>query len=81
VVQRDSQFMRCDGASGDFGNTGLVVGVGSVESSFLIQWTKFPLDFDDPDYPAVLVFTQCLTQMEGPMWRDIRGQGLAYNFG
>lgn len=81
VIQKDSEFVRYDGTNGQFGNTGLIVGVGSVESSFLIQWTKCLSDFDDPDYPAVLVFIQYITQVEGPMWKEIRGQGLSYNYG
>jgi len=81
VVHSDVEFVKYDSANGEFGNTGLIVGVGSVESSFLIQWTKCLSDFDDPDFPAVLVFIQYLTQVEGPMWREIRGQGLSYDFG
>ena len=69
--------MKCDGLDGQFGNAALIVGVGSVESAFLIQWTKCLSDFDHPDYPAILVFIQYITQLEGPMWKEIRGQGLA----
>ena len=81
VVHKDVEFVKHNGVNGEFGNTGLIVGVGSVESSFLIQWTKGMTDFEDPDYPSVLVFIQYLTQVEGPMWREIRGQGLSYNYG
>jgi len=81
VVHKDVEFMKHDGVNGEFGNTGLIVGVGSVESSFLIQWTKCLSDFDHPDFPSILVFIQYITQVEGPMWRELRGQGLSYNYG
>ena len=81
VVHKDSEFVKFDGVNGQFGSTALIVGVGSVESSFLIQWTNCLSDFHDPDYPAILVYIQYLTQLEGPMWKEIRGQGLSYNYG
>jgi len=58
----------------------LIVGVGSVESAFLTSATPTVQQHDHKDLPALLVLIQYLTQLEGPMWRQIRGQGLAYSF-
>ncbi|XP_073987977.1 uncharacterized protein C05D11.1-like [Rhodnius prolixus] len=64
-------------AIGDFS---CVAGIGSVESSFLCQTTPCIKDFNDADLAPLLVFFQYLTQLEGPMWKQIRGQGLAYSY-
>ncbi|XP_069695441.1 uncharacterized protein C05D11.1-like [Periplaneta americana] len=57
-----------------------VVGLGCVDSSFLCQTTPCIKDFQDENLAPVLVFLQYLTQLEGPMWRQIRGLGLSYGY-
>ncbi|KAL1123834.1 hypothetical protein AAG570_001605 [Ranatra chinensis] len=57
-----------------------VAGIGSVESNFLCQTTPCLKDFQDPDLAPLLVFFQYLTQLEGPLWKQLRGQGLAYSY-
>lgn len=57
-----------------------VAGIGSVESTFFCQTIPGITDFNDPNLPKILVFFQYVTQIEGPMWRQIRGQGLAYSY-
>ena len=42
----------------------LVVGVGGVESNFLIQSVPCVRSHDHPDYPAILVFIEYLTALE-----------------
>nr|XP_053639371.1 uncharacterized protein C05D11.1-like [Cherax quadricarinatus] len=65
----------------DFGNTtGYLTGIGSVESAYLLQSTRCVTEHRDWDVPAILTAIQYLTQLEGPMWREIRGQGLAYSY-
>ncbi|KAF6215152.1 hypothetical protein GE061_009903 [Apolygus lucorum] len=62
------------------GDESAVTGAGAVESTYLCQTTPSIQDFNDPDLATLLVFFQYLTQLEGPMWRQIRGQGLAYSY-
>lgn len=59
---------------------GAVVGMGSVESSFLLQVVPSIRDFNSADLPAVMLFLQYLTQLEGSMWKQIRGKGFAYSY-
>ncbi|XP_058054864.1 uncharacterized protein C05D11.1-like [Anopheles bellator] len=59
---------------------GVILGLGSVESAFLFRTCRSISDFNDPDLVALLLFLQYLTQLEGPLWRQIRGQGFAYGY-
>ncbi|XP_047134404.1 uncharacterized protein C05D11.1 isoform X1 [Hydra vulgaris] len=57
-----------------------IIGVGSVESAFLYQSSTAVDRYDHPDYPVILVFIEYLCGLEGPLWRQIRGLGLSYNY-
>lgn len=59
---------------------GTVVGLGCTESAYLYHTVSSITSFEDPDLPALLLFLQYLTQLEGSLWRQIRGQGLAYSY-
>uniref|UniRef100_UPI00358F5AD4 uncharacterized protein C05D11.1-like isoform X2 n=1 Tax=Myxine glutinosa TaxID=7769 RepID=UPI00358F5AD4 len=59
---------------------GVIVGVGAVESSYLIQTVPCVTSCLDPNLPAIMVFIEYLTALEGPMWRQVRGLGLAYHY-
>uniref|UniRef100_S4REB2 Uncharacterized protein n=1 Tax=Petromyzon marinus TaxID=7757 RepID=S4REB2_PETMA len=62
------------------GQTGILIGVGSVESSYVMESTPCITDYTHPDLPAIMVFIEYLTALEGPMWRQLRGLGLAYHY-
>ncbi|XP_049547203.1 uncharacterized protein C05D11.1-like [Anopheles darlingi] len=57
-----------------------IVRLGSVESAFLFLTCRSINDFKDPDLVPLLLSLQYLTQLEGPLWRQIRGQGFAYGY-
>lgn len=59
---------------------GTVVGLGCIESAFLYHAAPCIDNFSDPDLPALMLFLQYLTQLEGPLWRQIRGPGFAYGY-
>ncbi|XP_064477916.1 uncharacterized protein C05D11.1-like [Ornithodoros turicata] len=57
---------------------GVITAVGSVDTAFLMLCTPSITSYAGPDLPPLLVAIQYLVQLEGPLWRKIRGQGLAY---
>ena len=59
---------------------GVVAGLGSIESCYLQQCVQSIKSVTHEDLPAVFVLIQYLTQLEGPMWKQIRGPGLSYHF-
>lgn len=61
------------------GVSGTVVGMGSVETTILLHAVESINDHLSPDLPALMLYLQYFSQMEGPLWKQIRGQGLAYS--
>jgi len=57
-----------------------ILGLSSIESSFMLQSMPGPDNFTHEDYAAILVCIEYLTATEGDFWREIRGLGLAYHF-
>jgi len=60
--------------------SGYITGVGSVDSGYLLQTTACITEHTHWDIPALMTAIQYLTQLEGPMWKEIRGKGLSYTY-
>ncbi|CAL2036083.1 unnamed protein product [Caenorhabditis brenneri] len=56
----------------------LLIGVGGSESSFIYQTTFLDASWNSDVLISSMIFGQYLSQCEGPLWRAIRGDGLAY---
>lgn len=59
---------------------GQTLGLGCIEGAFLCHAVPCPIDINNKAYIPLMLFMQYLTQLEGPFWRQIRGQGLAYGY-
>lgn len=57
---------------------GQTLGLGCVEGAFFCHAVPCPITINDPDYVPLMLFMQYLTQLEGPFWRQLRGQGKVY---
>lgn len=55
-----------------------VVPMGSIDAGYAYWSLPSVAAFNHKDYPALLVACEYLSAMEGPLWRRIRGLGLAY---
>lgn len=49
-----------------------------IDSSFVLAVSKGPSSFDEPIIPALMLATSYLNSLAGPLWKAIRGTGLAY---
>jgi Zn-dependent M16 (insulinase) family peptidase len=76
------QYQLLSEAGRNPGSTGaIIVPMSTIDSSFALASAKGPTDYNDPTIPALLVAVSYLDAVEGPMWRAIRGTGLAYGTG
>jgi len=55
-----------------------VMSMSATESSYLFSFTHGPLGYDVDTNAAITVAISALTMMEGSIWRNVRGAGLAY---
>jgi Zn-dependent M16 (insulinase) family peptidase len=65
-------------AGKDPGNLTYIVPMATIDSSFALSVAKGPSSYDDPKLPALMVATEYLNSVEGPLWVAVRGTGLAY---
>ena len=54
--------------------------VSTDESSYLILTHTIDVSYNHPDYVAVSLFAEYVGQLEGLLWKKIRGQGFAYSY-
>lgn len=59
---------------------GFLVGVGGWESCCVAQLAPGPLGHAVQDIAPLMIAINYFTQLEGPMWRLIRGCGLSYGY-
>ncbi|KAL7287806.1 hypothetical protein TKK_0018181 [Trichogramma kaykai] len=71
TLMKTPEEMECNGC---------VTGIGCVESAFLSQCAPSINSYLDPDSAPLLVCLQYFTQLEGPLWKTIRGLGYAYSY-
>lgn len=55
---------------------GQTLGLGCVEGAFFAHAVPCAISINDPEYIPLMLFMQYLTQLEGPFWRQLRGQGI-----
>lgn len=55
-----------------------LVNIPAAESTHLTSLTTIPTDYLDDDIFRIALASEFLTAVEGPFWRGIRGNGLAY---
>ncbi|EWC46282.1 hypothetical protein DRE_04453 [Drechslerella stenobrocha 248] len=77
----DSRLDRLTPVGKNPGNLMYVVPMPTLDSSFAVTVAKGPSSYDDPRIPALLLAIAYLDAVEGPLWRAIRGTGLAYGTG
>lgn len=58
----------------------VICGHGQEDTSYLGMVAPGPSSYSDKDVPALLTTLQYFTQTEGPLYKKIRGESLAYSY-
>jgi Zn-dependent M16 (insulinase) family peptidase len=74
----DKQIDHLSEAGKSPGKLAYVVPMPTIDSSFSIHTSRGPDSYLDPSLPALAVAVAYLDAVEGPLWRAVRGTGLAY---
>jgi len=78
----EKQHQRLSPAGLNPGTLGtVIVPMPTIDSSFALSSASGPTSYSDPRLPALLVAVAYLDAVEGPLWRAVRGTGLAYGTG
>ncbi|KAL7267686.1 hypothetical protein RUND412_009713 [Rhizina undulata] len=63
------------------GNVAHIIPLPTIDSSFSVHVALGPDNMGHPKLPAMLLAIAYLDAVEGPLWRAVRGTGLAYGTG
>ncbi|KAI9660873.1 MAG: hypothetical protein M1829_006438 [Trizodia sp. TS-e1964] len=63
------------------GKQAFIVPMATIDSSFSLHTARGIDSHADPQLPAIMVAVAYLDAVEGPLWRAVRGTGLAYGTG
>ncbi|RVD83457.1 uncharacterized protein DFL_007843 [Arthrobotrys flagrans] len=77
----DSRLDRLTPIGKNPGGRMYVVPMSTLDSSFSVTVAKGPESLNDERIPALLLAVAYLDAVEGPLWKAIRGTGLAYGTG
>lgn len=79
VLPIEKTFNRLSEAGKNAGGLGVtIVPMPTIDSSFVLAAVNGPTSYADPIIPAALVAVAYVEAVEGPLWRAVRGTGLAY---
>lgn len=74
---KTTQCFSADGKNpGEYGV--VIVPMPTIDSSFCLSTVRGPTSPTDPVLPALKVAISLLGSIEGPLWTEVRGKGLAY---
>jgi Zn-dependent M16 (insulinase) family peptidase len=74
----DKRLDRLSKAGKKPGDLAYIIPLPTIDSSFAIFVGKGPESHQDPRVPAIMVAISYLVAVEGPLWSEVRGTGLAY---
>ena len=72
---------RLSSAGKNPGGVAYLVPITSIDSSYSVHTTRGLDSYEHPQVPALMVALAYLNAVEGPLWRAVRGTGLAYGTG
>lgn len=74
----DTRLSRLSKAGLNPGGLSYIIPLPTIDSSFCLSIAKGPETLQDPRVPALMVAVSYLDAVEGPLWKGVRGTGLAY---
>ncbi|KAI9818133.1 MAG: hypothetical protein M1827_000758 [Pycnora praestabilis] len=74
----DLRIARLSEAGKNPGKLSYIIPMPTSDSSFSLHTARGPDSYDHPQLPTLMVAVAYLDAVEGPLWANIRGTGLAY---